>query len=590
MTWELFAVAAIVVGAVVLFASEKLPTDLVALLVLGSLVACRLVTPEEGVSGFSNPATIAVAALFVLTAGLQKTGATAFLGALLLRFGRNSFLALVVMMTMVGVLSAFVNNTAAVAVFIPLVLMLANRRRIAASRLLLPLSYASQFGGVCTLIGTSTNLLVSSISERAGHGAFSMFEFSRLGLVLFAVGTVYFLLGSRWLLPDRAARDLAATFRLGDYLTEVRVGEGSRLVGRTIHENQVGEEHDVTVVRLYRGPEKTWTALHEPLCPGDVLLVRGGAQQVLAFKGVAGLELNAEFKLGDDTLQTDQVRLVQALVPPHSQVVGHTLKELDFRHRHGALVLGLLRHGENLRDKLNAIRLAVGDALLIQAPAESLEALRESGSLVLLDAVEAPVLRRRKAPLAAAILITVVVLAATGLLPIFVGGILGAIGLVLTRCLTLDEAYAAIDWKVIFLLAGVLPLGLALERTGAAGLLSGVAIGWAGEWGPTAALAALYLLTAVLTELMSNNATAVLLAPVALSAADQLGVDPRPFLIAVTFAASTSFSTPVGYQTNAMVYHPGGYRYRDYLRAGIPLNLIFWLVSVLLIPRLWSFG
>jgi di/tricarboxylate transporter len=589
MPWDMIAVFAVLLGAVALFVSEKLPVDMVALLVLATLLLTGLVSPEEGISGFANPATVTVAAMFVLTAGLQKTGATAAVGRLLVRLARTPTIALLAVMAVAALASAFVNNTAAVAVFIPLVLAVAARRKTPPSRLLIPLSYAAQFGGVCTLIGTSTNLLVSSISERAGYGAFSMFEFGRLGVVLTIAGMLYFLLFSRWLLPDRVAASLPEVYHLGEYITELRVGEGSKYVGRSIRDSKLGEEHDVTVLRLLHGERKIWAPLDQPLGAGDVLLVRGRIPELMALKGTAGLELDPEFQLGQEILESDELKLVQALVAPRSRLIGRTLKELDFRSRYHALVLAILRRGHHLDQKLNAVRLQLGDALLLQARSQELERLRADESFIVLDEVESAAPRRRRAPLAIGILAAVVGLAAFGLLPILVTAIAGVAALVLTRCLTLDEAYAAIDWKVIFLLAGVLPLGIAMERSGAARLIADGALGWAGELGPVALIAVFYLLTAVLTEMMSNNATAVLLAPIAISTAAQQGIDPRPLLMAVTFAASTSFSTPVGYQTNAMVYNPGGYRYADFLRTGVPLNVVFWILSTLLIPRIWSF-
>jgi di/tricarboxylate transporter len=589
MTWEIFLVLAILAGAVALFISERFPIDLVALLVLGTLLGFGLITPEQGISGFSNPATVTVAAMFVLSAGLQKTGATAVIGRLLVRYGRNHFTALVVVMSTVGVMSAFVNNTAAVAVFIPLVMIVANKRKVAASKLLIPLSYASQFGGVCTLIGTSTNLLVSAISEQAGYGAFSMFEFSRMGLILFAAGTVYFLVFGRWLLPERQAQELSAAYQLGEYITELRVGAGSPLIGKTVQESRLGEEHDVTVLRLLHGEEKIWAPLRQPLSEGDVLLVRGEVQQLIGLRGSAKLELNVEFKLQDETLEPGGLRLVQALVAPGSRLVGHTLKDLDFRNRHKALVLAIQRRGENIRDKLNTVRLGLGDALLIQAPEEQIARLRDDESFIVLDEVDEPGMRRHKVPIVLAVITAVVGLAAFEVLPILVSALLGCLALVLTGSIDLEEAYQAIDWKVVFLLAGILPLGIAMETTGAARLISEGAIGVAGGLGPIAVLAVFYLLTSILTEGMSNNAAAVLLAPIAISTAQQTGIDPKPLLMAITFAASTGFSTPVGYQTNTMIYNPGGYKYTDFLRTGVPLSIVFWILSVIFIPMFWSF-
>ncbi|MCE2526010.1 MAG: SLC13 family permease [Actinomycetia bacterium] len=579
---------AILVGVVVLFVSEKYPLDIVALLGLGVLLVLGLVTIGEGFSGFSNPATMTVAAMFVLSAGLQKTGATATVGRLMVRFSRNHYTALVVIMVTVTVMSAFVNNTAAVAVFIPLVTVLANRRRIAASKLLIPLSYASQFGGVCTLIGTSTNLLVSAISEEAGYGAFSMFEFTRMGLVLFAAGVAFFLLFGRWLLPARPTPELSITYQLGEYITELRVRGGSPLVGKSVVESRLGEDHDITVLRVRNAGEDGWAPLRRTLQPDDVLLVRGSLPDLIRLRGTMGLRINADFELRDDTLQSKDLRVVQALVAPGSRLVGHTLKETDFRNRYRALVLGMQRKGETINDKLSSIKLRLGDALLIQAPEAQIRDLRRGEDLIILNEIPGSVLRH-KAPLAIGILVVVVGLAAFDVLPILVAALLGCVALVMTRVLQPEDAYRAINWQVIFLLAGVLPLGVAMHNSGAAGWLAEQTVALVGDLGPVAVLAAFYLLTAIMTETMSNAAAAVLLAPIAISTAEQIGVDPRPFLMAITFAASTGFSTPVGYQTNTMIYNPGGYKYTDFLRAGVPLNLIFWVLSVIFIPRLWAF-
>jgi di/tricarboxylate transporter len=546
------------------------------------------VTPQEGISGFSNPATVTVAAMFVLSAGLQKTGATAVIGRLMVRFGRNHFTALVVIMGTVGAMSAFINNTAAVAVFIPLVMIVANRRKIAASKLLIPLSYASQFGGVCTLIGTSTNLLVSSISEEAGYGSFSMFEFSRLGLILFTAGVLFFLLFGRWLLPERKAQELAVAYQLGEYITEMRVGENSSLIGKSVQDSRLGEDHDVTVLRLLHVTEAVWAPLRQALKPGDVLLVRGKLDELMRLQDSAKLELNVEFKLRDETLQTEDLRLVQALIAPQSELIGHTLKQLDFRNRYKGLVLAIQRRGETISEKLNSVELGMGDALLIQAHEAHLKELRGDENFIVLDEVAGTVLKH-KAPLVLGILAAVVGLAAFDVMPILVTALLGCLAMVLTRCLRLEEAYHAINWQVIFLLAGILPLGIAMQTSGAAGFIAGNAVGLVGGMGPVAALAVVYLMTSIMTDTMSNNAAAVLLAPIAISTAEQLGISPRPLLMAITFAASTGFSTPVGYQTNTMIYNPGGYKYTDFLRTGVPLSITFWILSVIFIPRLWSF-
>ena len=588
MTAEGLVVIAILVGIVVLFVSEKYPLDIVAMLGLGVLLALGLVTLEEGFSGFSNPATLTVAAMFVLSAGLQKTGATAVVGRMMVRYSRNHYTALVVIMVAVTVMSAFVNNTAAVAVFIPLVTILATRRKIAASKLLIPLSYASQFGGVCTLIGTSTNLLVSSISAEAGYGEFSMFEFSRMGLILFAAGVAYFLVFGRWLLPDRQAHEMATTYHLGEYVTELRVRHKSPLVGKSVLESRLGEDHDIRVLRVLNAGDEGWAPLRRVLQPDDVLLVHGSLTDLMRLRGTMGLRIDADFKLRDEALQSEDLRLVEALVAPGSDLIGHTLKEVDFRNRYKALVLAMQRRGETINDRLGSVRLGLGDALLIQARGTQIRELRRDADFIVLGEVPGGTLRH-KAPLAIGILLAVVGLAAFGVVPIPVTAVLGCVALVMTRILEPEDIYRSINWQVIFLLAGVLPLGVAMHTSGAAGFLASQVVSLVGDMGPVAVLAAIYLLAAIMTETMSNAAAAVLLAPIAISTAGHLGVDPKPFLMAITFAASTGFSTPVGYQTNTMIYNPGGYRYADFLRAGMPLNILFCILSTIFIPRLWAF-
>jgi len=602
VTIEVVLVLLVTIGAVYLFVTEKFRADFVALMVLGTLVVIgllvklgpwirpeRWITPEDGISGFSNPATITVAAMFVLSAGLQKTGAVSFVAQLMQRLAARPTLLLTVMMLTVAIVSAFINNTAAVAVFLPVVIAACAGGKLIASRLLIPLSYAAQFGGVCTLIGTSTNLLVSAISDRAGLGAFSMFEFTPLGLIMLAAGTLYLVIFSRWLLPNRRGSQLTESYQLGDYISELRVLPGSRLVGRTVKNSQFGRKTDVSILEIIRNGSQLFAPLKETILADDVLIVRGGAREMMEAKSDWKLELEPEFKLKDEALEAQNLVLAEVLIAPRSDLTDQTLAEVDFRRRYNAIVLAIRARRKTLREKLNQVRLHVGDALLLLAPKEEFARLREDPDFVVLDEVEPPAPRRHKVPLAIAIIGTVVALAAFDVMPILVSSIVGCIALVVSRCLTLEEAYGAIDWKVIFLLAGILPLGLAMERSGAADLLAQTTLSVFGGHGPLIVMAVLYLLTAILTEFMSNNATAVLMAPIAIGAAETLGVDARPLLMAVCFAASTAFATPVGYQTNTMVLHPGGYRYSDFMRVGIPLNVLFWILAVIFIPRIWPF-
>lgn len=592
----------VVAGAGYLFITERYPAALVAMMALTGCLLLALVIPwlpglrashwitlDEGVAGFSNPATLTVAAMFVLSAGLQQTGAIGWLGPGVSRLAGHRTVLVVVLMAVTCLVSAFVNNTAAVAIFLPIVLTACARSGSPASRFLIPLSYASQFGGVCTLIGTSTNLLVSSISERAGHGGFGLFEFLPLGAVLAGTGIVYVALTGRWLLPDRSGRGGARTYQVTDYVTEFRIPGESPLVGRTMAESGFGREQGAQLLTVLRAGTSLWPEPALTFQADDVLLVEAPAAELIPLRTAWRLKSEAEFRFGEEMLRDHPVHLAEVVLAPGSRLIGRTLAESDFRRLHGCLVLGLRSRERLPFVRLAVARLAAGDVLLLLGPKDDLARLRGDPEFMLLDRVEEPALRRAKIPLALGIFVAVVALAAAGAVPILPAALAGCVALVASRCLSLEEACEAIDWKVIFLLAGVLPLGLVMEKSGAAALLAEGAVSVARPWGPVAALAVLYLITAVLTEFMSNGATAVLVAPIALAVATAMGIDERPLLVAVCFAASTSFCTPVGYQTNAMVQHAGGYRFVDYLRLGLPLNLVFWVLCVWLIPRFWPF-
>ncbi len=599
-------VLVILAGAIYLFVTERFPLDLVSMMVLGALLLVGLlgtstgvldpehwITPREGVSGFSNPAVITVAAMFVLSAGLEKTGVVRSMGRALILVGDRRPLLLVTLMLIAAAASSFINNTATVAILLPVVLTLAARRNISPSLLLIPLSFASQFGGTCTVIGTSTNLLVSSISAGAGTreeglGAFTMFEMGQMGLILTAAGTLYLLIVGRFLLPARRGADFTEAYQLGEYLTELRVKEGSRLVGETLSESVFVERHGARLLEVLRGGQ-FYQPTHVAVRVDDVLLVRGKVQDLMDLKTKYGLEIQQESELRDGTASGDHLTLAEAVVAPHAAVVGHSLAELDLRTRYHTVVLAIQRRGHTVQEKMGALRLRFGDALLVMGRPDDIALLRSDPSFIVLKDVHEPTLRRHKMPLAVGILAGVVGLAALEIMPIVVSAILGCIALVATRCLRMEEAYQAIDWKVVFLLAGVLPLGLTLEKSGAAELLAVQTVALAGSLGPLAMLAVIYLLTAILTEFISNNAAAVLIAPLAISLAQQLDASPRPFLMAVAFAASTAFATPVGYQTNAMIYNPGGYRFTDFARVGLPLIALFWGLSIYFIPRIWPF-
>lgn len=592
MTVEIALVYGLVVLALVLFAHERLPVDAVAIGILVTLAITGLVSPSEALSGFSNVATVTVAAMFILSAGLRRTGALTEVGTQLARLGqRNQLLAISVMMVVVAVVSMFINNTAAVAIFIPVVIDLAHRMDVSPSRLLIPLSFASMFGGVSTLIGTSTNLLVDAIAGERGIERFGMFELTPLGAALFVIGFVYLLFVHRRI-PDRRSaddEDLTERFDVGSYLARIELQSGGPAVGTALADAALSREYDLEVVDVERNRETTaGTEGTLVLAPGDVLRVRGSVdalRRASASDGIVLVEATGQRKL-DAAIKTEHETLVEAVLAPDSALDGHTVEEIDLAARHGAQALGL-RHAGELRHDLPRRRLRSGDTLLLKIDRDRLPNLRDDEDFIIVSEVETEELRTDRMPFAITIVGAVVLLAATGTLPIVAAAIAGALGMVAVGALRGEEAYEAINWKVIMLLAGVIPLGTALETSGGAELLADLIVAHLSGLGPVAVLGGLFLTTQLVTSVISNNASAVLFAPIAINAAHGLGVDPRPFLFAVTVAASMSFLTPVGYQTNTMIYGPGQYRFSDFLRFGGPLTLLVAVVATLLIPQLW---
>ncbi|MEX2182648.1 MAG: SLC13 family permease [Gemmatimonadaceae bacterium] len=592
MTVDIALVLVVLVAAVALFASGRLATDLVALLVMVVLLLLGLVSPDEAIAGFSNHATITVGAMFVLSAGLYRSGAVNFLGAGIIRLGRtNLWLAILSLMLGIAAISAFINNTAAVAIFLPIAVSAAATLKVSPAVLLMPLSFASMFGGASTLIGTSTNLLASAVAEEHGLPPIAMFEMSKLGLIFVAAGTAYMLLVGVRLIPRRERADaLDEEYGMGDYLVEVVVGENARSVGQRIGDSALVKETGVEVMDVIRnGLRIPFPSKLLPIEAGDVLRLRGNVKSVTALQERQGITIRPREKWAVRQLADGPTQQVEVILAPSSPLHGHTLRQARFADRFGAMVLAIRHRGRVMHEELERTRLLAGDALLVEVPTDRLEALRRSPDFVVVSTVERPTFRRRLIIPAVAILGGVVALAALGLLPILVGAIVGAVLMVLTGCLSLDEAYAAVDWDVIFLLAGILTLGTAMSNTGAAALLAGWLVSGLGSFGPYALVATFYLLTSVLTSTMSNNATAVLLAPIAIATAASLAVDPRPLLMAVAFAASASFATPMGYQTNLMIYGAGNFRFTDFVRVGGPLTLIFWVIATICIPIFWPF-
>jgi len=591
MTWGMAFVLVLTVCAVVLFVTEKFSTDIVAILVMVVLLVFRVLTPAEGLAGFANTATVTVGAMFVLSAGMFRSGAVNFVGKALGRLARHSSrLMLFVLMVGVGVLSSFLNNTAAVAILIPVVIVVARRAKTSPSKLLMPLSFASMFGGMCTVLGTSTNILASSIAEQAGLGAFSMFEFTKLGVIFFAVGVAYMMTLGRRLVPDhRGQGDLTTSFGLGDYLTDLVLQTESKSVGHSLASAPLVKELNIDVLQILRGEDTLRPTPETILREGDVLRIQGDLRTINELKGRAGVTFGMSMKWRDGHLHSTDTRLVEAVVGPSSPLAGKSLTESRIRANYGVSVLAIRQHGTLRYGQFENITLMPGDALLIDVPNDHIEHLTQQRVFLVVSRAGIPRFDWRKASKAVAIVVTVVVVAATGLLPIVAAAATGALMMVLSGCVSTEEAYGAIEWNVLFLLAGMLSLGAAMEKTGASTMLANGMIDSVGGFGPLALLAAFFGATMLLTEVMSNNATVALLLPIAITTAQAMNVDPSAFMFAVVFAASSSFMTPVGYQTNTMIYGPGQYRFKDFVRVGAPLNLIFWALGTLLIPWFWPF-
>ena len=583
MSLQAWAVAAIVIAAMALFISEKLRYDVIGLLVLAALLVSGILTPAEGLSGFSNEATVVVAAMFALNAGLVGTGALDPLIRTLSRIQRPWLLTLAILV-IVCFLGAFVKNTALVATFLPVTLSVCARARTSPARVLIPMSYAAQMGGVCTLLGTSSNLLTNSLAVQHGMPEFGVFEFTKLGALLAVAGIIYLMLVGRWLLPRHIDTEHSENLELGKFVTELRVLADSPLIGGSVAAAKLGERFGIYVLELLRGDEHLWAPREQELREGDVLLARGDWERLEEFR----LKLKLEIAPAAN-LPAGRRVLIEALVAPGARVAGDTVEDIGTRWGDDAVVLAVQRRSRILREQLKHTRLEVGDILLLLVDEPALRQLRRESGLVVLSERGDTRATRRKAPLAIGILVAVVAVAGLGILPIVVSALVGCVAMALTGCFSFEDVYEAMDWKVIVLLGAILPLGIALEKTGLAREVVAAGMHLVGQHGPLAALLMVYLLTALLTEMMGHNPSVVLMVPIAISVAHVMQVSPTPFVICVAFAAATSFATPVGYPTNTMVYAAGGYRFADFMKVGIPLIAMFCALSMWLIPRFWPF-
>lgn len=603
----------IIFAALVLFVSEVIPNDVTAIGVIVALAATQPVfgidigvEPRDAISGFANPATITIVAMYMLSAGIQNTGIVQRLGVHLADFtGGDEGRALIATVCTTGPIAGFINNTPVVAVFIPMITDLAKKAGVSPSKLLLPLSYAAILGGTLTLIGTSTNILASDFARLLidGRDGIGMFEFTPLGFVVLLVGVVYLLTVGRRLVPARIPADtgIVEEFGLEDHLSHLKVDEDSSAIGVSVEELDERAEAEVTVLQLRRDGE-VYAGPHtdQLVEAGDRLVVHGSGEDIERFSENNGIRSLTRLEVTEETLGVDKLdeTLAKAVVTEDSEYVGETLAEARLQEFHDTTVLAVRREGELIRTGFNELVLQPADLLLVWTTDDGIDYFTKAGSLIVADEhaydrlvkkdIEDVAPLSPKTPVAVGIMASVIGLAAVGILPIVIAALGGVFAMIVTGCLSSSDAYDAVSWNIIFLLAGVIPLGLAMEATGGAAFLADGVVA-ADEFLPLIGVVLLfYIVTGLLSNVITPVATVVLMIPVAVDAAVRLGAHRFAFLLAVMFASATSFMTPIGYQTNLMVYGPGGYRFTDFLRVGAPLQFLLAVVTTVGITLIWG--
>jgi di/tricarboxylate transporter len=598
MTWEIIFIIVLLAAALASFLLDRFTPDLTALLVFSALLVSGILTPREAFSVFTNPAPIAVGAMFILSAALEKSGAIDQ-AALFLRRLAPSGPAVFTLVMILGAaaVSAIINNTLVVVVFLPVVLSLARELELVPSKLLIPLSYAAIFGGSCTLIGTSTNLLVSGIAVDYGQAPLGMFELAPIGLPLLAIGTAYLMFFGRRLLPARdTLTSLLTEDERREYIIEAYVRKESPLVGKTLGESGIWRDKATRVIAVIRSGLTLQTDLQAlALRAGDRLELASRPSGVAHARSLEGIDLSAELKQDLEPIAAHEALIVEGVIGPSSGLIGRTLREVNFRQRYRMIVLGVHRRGKRVRQEVAELRLEFGDTLLLLGADNALNLLRQGEDILVIDRPYIPaVVRRTRIGLVLAVILGVIASATTGLAPIETAAVVGCVVLFAAGVIKPGDGYRAVKWNLLFLIFGMLSLGLAMEKTGTSAFFARGLFFVSSRWFPSlpqplVLLAGIYLLTTLLTEVLTNNASAVLISGLAIGIAQSLGVSPRPFIVAVALAASASFATPIGYQTNVYVYGVGGYRFFDFVKVGAPLKLLFFIAAMILIPMIWSF-
>ena len=596
LTAPIVTVLALIVIAVVLFATERIPIDIVTILLVLGLVLTGTLTAGEAFAGFGNDIVITIAGLFILTSGLVTTGVVDIVGRRLQRIAGGSEFRLAALIMVVAAMSASVmKNTTTTAMFVPVVLGIAARARVQPSKLLMPLAFGAILGGTCTLIGTSTNLAVSgAMSSMEVNGQrlapFSMFELTPVGIAIVGVGMLYMLLVGLRLLPARGHADsLTEQYHIREYMSEVKVLPDSPLAGKTLADANLSDTLDLTVVGIMRGVQgRIAPRAGEEIRADDVLLVQGRKEDILRVKSEAGIEIKADFKLSDRDLEPGNLELFEVMVLRRSDLNGRTLKGLNFRDRYDLTVLAINRHGVALLSKMSTVSLRFGDVLLVQGRQEKVEQLATEGNLLLLEDVSEIRGRAEKRKWAVIAFLTFLFLSITHLVPLSVAVLVGSLILLATRAVRTQEMYGFIEWRLIVLIAGMISFGTAMVKTGADAYLASIIEHYAGGYGALAVLAGFFVLTVGLTQPMSNQAAALVVLPIAVKTAIALGLNPRTFAVAVTYAASCSFLTPLE-PACVLIYTPGRYRFFDFVKVGSILTVAVFIVVMALVPVFWPF-
>ncbi len=589
MNFEIILTLVIIAVAVILFATEKLRVDIIALLVLLTLVITGLIEADQAFMGFASPAVITVWAVYIVSGALFKTGVTDVLGVWISRLAGNSEPRLIaIIMLTCGTMSAFMNNIGATAMLLPAVVGISRKTGVRLSKLLIPLAFSSLLGGNMTQIGTPPNILATSILTERGLPTFEFFDFAPTGIIVFLSGVLYMVLVGRFLLPSHTNIEDEQAAKLREYVTEVRVMEESRLAGLTLEEAHLNDEMGLSVLAMvHEGKQVTRINSETVIQVDDLLIVSGDVQSLVQADKKLGVVIEPDYKFQLSDLDTEAAHVFEAVLPSRSEFAGRTVKEVRFRDRYGFTVLAIWRQGEVLVDRLADVRLRAADVLLLKGARKHMQDLQQNNQVLVLEPLEIDSQRNKKAPLSVGILGVVLVLTTFAGFHISTAMVIGSVLMVLTGCLTMEEAYQSIEWRSVFLIAGMLPLGIVMETTGTAQFLADGIVSFAGAWGVIAVLAGIYILAGLITEPMSNAAATVLMVPIAIDIALELGANPQSFVLAVVIGASTSFLTPVGHQSNVLVFGPGGYRFADFTRVGWLLNVVLVIVALLVIPLFW---